>query len=291
MSATIRFARLSFETKLQHFSDDLEEIQRRKQNLLEVINYDTDLTRWLKGTAGEGYINRGDWNYAGVESDENFIYGKLGKHTGRESKVLDEEAKDYVETEMEAADVSFFLIDVRTSVMAYEYRRNVGPKAPLRILECVFNNYQEGEETLEIAPLIDKKKFMEKLESIVEVSSIRFTNLHPTNPRSTEGSDKMDEFLAEGGIENLTLRADGGDDGITLENVPLFDSGLNLAQEGYGTARVVGEQKDGEEVDIRSENVPVRVQREMSDKEDEARKRALKTEIENALAQLEQNIE
>ncbi|MBX0305355.1 hypothetical protein [Haloarcula salinisoli] len=290
MSTTVRFARLSFETKLQHFTDDLEEIERRKQNLLEVIDYDTNLTRLLEDTDGEGYINRGEWNYAGVGTDEYLIYGKLGKHTGREDKVLDEETKDYVETEMETADVSFFLIDVRTSVMAYEYRRNVGPKAPYRVLEYAFNSLHEGVETLEIAPLIDKEKFMEKLDAITEVASIRFTSLHPTNPRSTAGSDKMDEFLEEGGIENLTLRADGGDDGIILENVPLFDSGLNLAQEGYGTARVIGKEADGEEVDVRSENVPIRVRREINNKT-EARKQALKTEIDNALARLEQNIE
>lgn len=290
MSTTVRFARLSFEKKLQHYSDDLEEIDRRKQNLLEIIDYDTNLTRLLEDTDGEGYINRGGWNFAGVGSEEYFIYGKLGKHKGREEKVLDEEARDYVETEMETADVSFFLIDLRTSVMAYEYRRNVGPKAPFRILEFAFNSYFEGVETLEIAPLIDKKKFMEKLESIAEISSIRFTNLHPTNPRSTDGSDRMDEFLENGGIENLTLRADGGDDGIFLENVPLFDSGLNLAQEGYGTARVMGKEADGNEVDVRSENVPIRVRREINNKT-EARKRALKTEIDNALSQLEENIE
>ncbi|MDB2276699.1 hypothetical protein PM022_19680, partial [Halorubrum ezzemoulense] len=208
----------------------------------------------------------------------------------REDKVLDEEARDYVETEMETADVSFFLIDVRTSVMAYEYRRNVGPKAPFRILEFAFNSYFEGVETLEVAPLIDKKKFMEKLELIAEISSIRFTNLHPTNPRSTEGSDNMDEFLENGGIENLTLRADGGDDGIFLENVHLFDSGLKRDQEGYGTARVVGKEADGQEVDVRSENVPIRIRREISN-ETEARKRVLKTEIDNALSQLEEEIE
>lgn len=290
MSTTVRFARLGFETKLQHFSDDIEEIERRKQNLLEIIDYDTNLTRLLEDTDGEGYINRGDWNYAGVGSEEYLIYGKLGKHTGREDKVLDENARDYVETEMETADVSFFLIDVRTSVMAYEYRRNVGPKAPFRILESAFNSYYEGIETLEIAPLIDKEKFMKKLASITEVSSIRFTNLHPTNPHSTEGSDKMDKFLENGGIENLTLRADGGEDGIFLENVPLFDSGLDLAQEGYGTARVMGKEADGDEVDVRSENVPIRVRREISN-ETEARKQALKTEIDNALSQLEENTE
>lgn len=290
MSTTVRFARLSFETKLQHFTDDLEEIERRKQNLLEVIDYDTNLKALLKDTDGEFYINRGDWNYAGVGESEKIIYGKLGKHTGQESKVLDEEERDYVETKMETADVSFFLIDMRTSVMAYEYRRNVGPKAPFRILEHAFNSLHEGIETLEVAPLIDREKFMYKLDAINEVSSIRFTSLRPTNPRSTPGSDKMDEFLQEGGIENLTLRADGGDDGIFLENVPLFDSGLNLAQEGYGTARVIGKEEDGDEVDVRSENVPIRVRRKIKNNT-EARKRALKKEIDNALAQLEENIE
>jgi hypothetical protein len=52
----------------------------------------------------------------------------------------------------------------------------------------------------------------------------------------------------------------------------------------------MGKEADGDEVDVRSENVPIRVRREISN-ETKARKRALKTEIENALAQLEENIE
>lgn len=290
MTTTIRFARLSFERKLTHYSDDLEEIERRRENLLDIIDFHTNLSTLLRDTEGEKYIHRGDWNYAGVESDQYHIFGKLGKHTGREDMVLDEEAEDYVETEMETADVSFFVIDLRTSIMAYEFRRRVGPKAPFRILENAFNSYHDGAETLEIAPLIDKEKFKEELESVTEISSIQFTNLHPTNPRSTDGSEKMDDFLENGGIESLSLRADGGEDGIHLDNVPLFDSALDLAQEGYGTARVTGKEPDGDEVDVRSESVPIRVRREMAH-ETEAKKQDLINEIDNALARLDQNLE
>ena len=123
---TIRFARLSFERKLSHFADERDAIQRRKAALREVIDYDTDVNALLEGTQRSKKTDAGQWYFGDVEDEGDYISGTLGKVKEKTTKLPDDEKKGFSEEESQDTDVSFFAIDLNTSVMAYEYRKNIG---------------------------------------------------------------------------------------------------------------------------------------------------------------------
>ncbi|MDZ7849885.1 MAG: hypothetical protein U5K70_03415 [Halodesulfurarchaeum sp.] len=249
MKRTIRFARLSFERKLSHYESDENPIERRKKALLDVIDFDLDVNRLLLETDLKMIRDRGDWYFGDVETEESVISGWIGKEKEEIEKHVDEDKKGFKETEESKADVAFFVIDVANSVMAYEFRSNVGEKAPYRILEGVFNVYHKGEEELSISPIVDKEEVRSELDRISRVTQVKFQGLKPTNPDRTDLSKPMDEFLQEGGIDRLFFngKSDDSTRGINLE-VPLLNGGLSLAEEGYGSATISGKMKSGEDI-------------------------------------------
>lgn len=278
--STIRFARLSFEKKFSHYADERDEIERRRENLLEVINFETDVNSLLQGTESQNLIDRGNYAFAGIETNGQFISGKIGKEREDQRKIKDEEIRDYVTEESEDADISFFVIDLENSVMAYEYVRNVGEKAPFRIIRDTFNSFHDGFEELSISLLVDKDEVSEELDKLVHIEALYLTNLHPTNPDSTNHSQNMDEFLRNGGIDNLNLDAKGDD--VKLRETPLLDSGLGLAEEGYGTATVKGEDKNGDELKVSTDDKPIEAEVEIGEST-EVNKAKLLDEIETIL--------
>ncbi|WP_121821062.1 hypothetical protein [Halostella salina] len=287
---TIRFARLSFERKLSHYSDQRDAIERRKAALREVIDFETDVNKLLADTDMSGKTTLGDWYFGDVEVGENYIAGRIGKLKEETSRQVDEDKQGFVEVEREDTDVSFFVIDLSVSVMAYEYRRDVGEKAPYRILEAAFNSYYEGEEEVSISPLVDKEEVREEIHRFTKITRVRFSKLRPTNPDSTDRSRPMDEFLQNGGIDRLLLDGMNEDDedeeGIRLEEEPLLDGGLSLAEEGYGSATVTGEDDEGEEVRVTTEDKQIESEVDMPSDDDYSRQMLL-DEIRDALDRLE----
>jgi hypothetical protein len=279
--ATIRFARLIFEKKLSHYNDSMEAVKRRKENLLDVIDFDTNVNSLLKSSENSYYVDRGDWGYGDVGDEENLIWGNIGKRNDETKTIRDEQVEGYVNQDQEDNDVAFFLIDVEKSVIAYEYRRNVGKKAPVRILESIFNVFHQNEEKLRSSTLVDKHDVEVEMQELERITSFSFVNLHPTNPDSTNHSKDMDEFLSNGGIDNMTIEAEG-EDGIRLEETPLLNSGLGLAEEGYGKARVSGIRSDGGEKEIRTDGLPITVDMD-EELSEEQKKRMLMQEIHSSL--------
>lgn len=282
--ATIRFARLEFTPKLSHFTSDQEALERRRDTLHDVIRYETDVNSYLKGTEYEHYINRGDWNFAGVEVGEDYISGKIGKEKDDRRTVRDDEKKDYIEKEEEDADISFFVIDLQNCIMAYEYRRNVGKKVPYRLVQSAYNGYHGGKEELNASPLVDREEFRQAVDEIEEIEEVSFTNLSPTNPDFTEYSESMDVFLRESDIETMSMSAFGDD--IDLYGNDEIAGAIGLSEEGHGRATIVGTDGRGNDREVSTEDKAARSEIEES-KTDSNYRDKLIDEIENQLEQLE----
>lgn len=282
--ASIRFARLIFEKKISHYSDSTEAVKRRKENLLDVVDFNTNVNSLLKSSDHSYIADRGDWGYGDIEEENNFIWGNIGKRNDETKTIRDEQVEGYINQDQEDNDVAFFLIDVEKSIMAYEYRRNVGKKAPVRILRAAFNTFHQNEETLRSSTLVDKHDVKVEMKELERITEFSFVNLHPTNPDSTNHSKDMDEFLSNGGIDNMTIEAEG-DDGIKLEQTPLLYSGLGLAEEGYGKAKISGVRSDGGEKEIRTDGLPITVDIDEELTEDQ-KKELLMREIHRALDRL-----
>jgi arginase len=169
------------------------------------VHFDTDINTLLTDTPLQEKTEKGEWRFGGIQDEGDYIAGRLGKYKKKTGRRPDEEEKDFVEYEREDTDVTFFVIDLTSSVMAYEYRRDVGEKAPFRIIEAVFNEYHGGDENLSFIPLTDKEEIRKQLEKFAKITRFRFTNLHPTNPDSTDRSRPMDEFLRDANIDSLIM--------------------------------------------------------------------------------------
>lgn len=288
---TIRFARLSFEKKLTHFTDERSAIERRKATLRDVIDFSTDVNFLLRDTDMRSKRDKGQWYFGDVVEGEDYISARLGKQTEELGKKPDEEIEGFREYERDDTIVSHFVIDVQNSVMAYEYRRDIGDKAPYRILRAVYNAYHQGEEELTVSPLVDKEEVRLEISQMAKITRVRFVGLKPPNPNSTDRSRPMDEFLEDSGIDKLLLdgESDGdeNDEGINLAGDPLLDGGMNLAEEGYGSATVIGEDEDGEERRVTTDEKPIESEVDM-DEEDVADTQTLLAEIREALYRLEE---
>ncbi|MDB2261548.1 hypothetical protein PM031_11765 [Halorubrum ezzemoulense] len=82
----------------------------------------------------------------------------------------------------------------------------------------------------------------------------------------------MDEFLREGGIDKMNIEAEG-DDGIELENTPLLNSSLGLAEEGYGRADIIGKNENGEVRRVRTDGSPITSEMDGEISDDNKRRR------------------
>jgi hypothetical protein len=288
--STIRFARLKFEPKLSHFTGDGDVIKRRKDALCEVIDWSTDVNALLQGTDMAGKTQKGQWYFGDVDDKGKFISARLGKQTEDTRRKPDEDIKGFRQVEDDNTIVSTFVIDLESSVMSYEFRRDIGGKAPFRILRAVFNSYHDEEEKLSMSPLVDKEEVRAELDRLEKITRVRFAGLSPPNPDSTDSSRSMHEFLQESGIEKLLFdgESDGeeDDEGINLREEPLLDGGLNLAEEGYGSATIEGEDKDGEEKQVTTDEKPIESEVEMTEEVDVDRQ-ILVEEIREALDRLE----
>jgi len=281
---TIRFARLEFTPKLSHFSSDQAALERRRDTLHDVIRYEFDVNTYLRGSEEEYLINRGDWNFAGVDVGEDYISGKIGKEKDDERNVRDDDKKDYVEKEGQDADIAFFVIDLRNCVMAYEYRRNIGKKVPYRLIQGIYNNYHGGKEELRASPLVDRKEFRQAISKIEEIERVSFKNLSPTNPDFTEYSEAMDNFLREGGIDLININAAGDD--IDLYGNDEIAGAVGLSEEGHGTATIVGTDGRGNEREVSTEDKAAKTETEESESDVRYREK-LVNDIEEQLEQLE----
>lgn len=261
---TIRFARLSFERKLSHYADERDAIERRKAALLEVIDYETDVNSLLMGTNMESKISLGQWSFGDVEAQEDIIAARIAKVKEDHGREPDDEIRGFPKVEREDADIAFFIIDLTNSVMAYEVRHGVGQIAPFKILEAAFNSYYAGEEDLSISPLVDKDQVRQEIRQLKRITQVQFRSLKPTNPDSTDRSKPMDDFLQSGQIDRLMFDAlnkpdeeDEDDQGIRVEEEPLLDGGLSLAEEGYGKAIVKGQTDGGEDITVTTDKRPI----------------------------------
>ena len=291
MASTLQFARLIFDTKLQHFETNNRE-EYNKIILLKVIDYDTPIVKLLSKAGKNIHIIDATWNFAGIKEGilDNipYIYGKLGKESTQTHLVRDNKKKDYVLSETTDAYVIYFLIDLKKNVLVYESKRNVGEKAPLDIIKDVFNSYYDDKEELEIEIITDKRKIVERMNRLSTLDIVDL-NVYRTNPESTSGSDKMDTFLREGHIRRLHLKAYSDKKGIQLNKVDLIKSGFHLAEEGYGSAKAIGKIGDNYE-EIVTGDIPIKIDTNLTKDDDQINIKTLLYQIREALKRLEDKL-
>lgn len=283
------FARLHFSKKLHHFdNNNLSDINYKKRILLDVIKYETEITRLLAVNGKNAHLRGGfKWNFAGIKTGDDYIYGKLGKSTKFNTLKRDDKTKDYVPTEIAIDNVMVFLINLEQNIIVFESKKDIGHKAPLDIIKDIFNIIHKDKESLELELITDKREIIKRLNRMKFINKICL-NVHPTNPHSTDSSEKMDNWLKQGRISRLKIEAHSEDKGIDLENLDLIRSGLYLAQEGHGSGKIDGKIGDKKEKLITGK-YPIRKEGNIQ-KDDEMNIKILLHQIKELIRALEEKI-
>ncbi|MBU3904878.1 MAG: DUF4747 family protein [Nanoarchaeota archaeon] len=267
MESTVLFGRIYFTPKLKHFVEKMNVPEHRKSVLLDVINWDTDINKLLIESHGNRFLEDIIWKFAGIKSDQNYIYGKLARETEKTDLIRDDTKKDYILGLTQDTDITYFLIDLEHSVIAYQSKPNMSDKRILNIISNVFNIYHSDREEITITPITDRREMINTIKTFTKLNKITI-NVQRTNPDSTSSSDKMDKFLRDGHIKRMLLTAYGDERGIDLKNVELIKSGIHLADEGYGKAELKGIKEDVES-SIETGNIPLKSKIKIEKENDE----------------------
>lgn len=271
MPSSLRFARITFHPTLDDYMEGLNKLELEKDRLLKVISWDTEILGYIKGfEKSRVNIKNVEWKFGGVKEGDEYIYGRIAKCKGHITSIADNKTKDFKKEYQREAFVCNFLIDLRNHILAYESKRNVGEKAPLWIISGVYNGFY-GSNMMKLNLITDKRKITKRINELSTITSIKLS-LVPTNPNSTPTSDKMDSFLRNVNATKLTIEANSKG-GLDLKGEEgLLNSGLALAEEGYGSAKVTGlKEKGGEfqkEEVINTYNLPIREEAELGGNDD-----------------------
>lgn len=298
--ATLLFGRLIFDKKQKEPTNKEELIKERKGFLLKIIKFGESVNKLLKESEADYYIKQGSWCFAGIKKGDDYIYGKLVKEKDCERIKRDEEKEDYIPNKDTESKVSFFLIDLNKNIIAYESKKDVGDKAPITIIKNAFNSNFKEDVSLEINIIKDKRKIIERMRKFSAINYVEM-NVSPTNPDSTDSSDKMNEFLNTENMKKLKLQAYFKESGFNPQKEGLIKSGFALAQEGYGSASAEGKYEPKEKIKgkklkkigkekISVGDIPIKSQVELNFKRDDSNIKKLLEEIKNVIKRLEEEI-
>jgi hypothetical protein len=274
--STIRFARLSFEPRLFHpeYENPTEKLKRENELLISVINYQFPIMKLLKETKAKSdaskdkahqkvkigsKLNENEWRFGNIRHENDYIFGKLAKITPKQEVILDEANQGFKETEHNLIFISNFLIDLKTHILAYEVKKDIGSISPTKLIKDLFNAYHDGKEKIDFKPISDRRKLTDRIKNFKQISSVRVILKLP-NPHSTKLSDKFYNAMKQWNAKSteIVLKSDKP---LNLKgNAGLLISALSLAEEGHGSVSLKNEtERNGEIVteQIQSVNFPL----------------------------------
>lgn len=243
MPSKLLFTRFHFEPAVIATTSDEEKLKVEKEKLLKVISFETDIHQHLKGSKHKDLLNENiSWQFGGINAEDNYIYGKLGKVKAKKTNIIDTHMKDFKSSIQTDGEVCNFLFDIKHHIFTYESKRNIGSKAPLSIIEGIFNSYFNNEEKITFELLKNRKEILQRMSELKVITLVKLS-LYPTNPNSSPSSRKMDEYIKSFGAEKVDLEFIASEKGNGLDlnaGGGIAKSGIRLAEEGYGRARIEG---------------------------------------------------
>jgi hypothetical protein len=277
--STIRFARFSFDYKLTHPENEnsLEKIDREKKLLVDIINYEIDVTKLLKKGQKqyetldkqkkeklkikkiETLIDDGEWKFGNVVEGSDFIFGKLAKITSEKKNIPDDKIKGFIETKDDKLFITNFLIDLKSHIIVYEVKKHIGSVSPTFVIRDIFNSYYFGGEIITFITLTDKRKIIERIKTLNQITTVKLSLKLP-NPHSSELSKKFESYMNNWNARytDITIKSKKG---LKIDaNDNLLMSGLSLAEDGFGKVTLKNEVEiDGKMIvqEIQSLRYPI----------------------------------
>lgn len=257
MTSKLHFARFHFEPIIPITTPEEEELKfvKDKEKLLKIISFETDINKYLHESKYKNLINKNiSWDFGGINAEDDYIYGKLRKVKIKKTPLKDKDIKDFKLGTQEDGEVCNFLFDIKNHIFTFESKRNVGSKAPILIIESIYYSYYNNtkgsnnpnnpdkKEKIVFELLKNRKEITQRIDELKIITYVKLS-LYPTNPNSSPTSQNMDEYLKSVGAEKADFEyfASEKGTGINLNAANgIVKSGIRLAEEGYGNARIKG---------------------------------------------------
>lgn len=152
------------------------------------------------------------------------------------SKEIDEEI-----TTNKIEDKIFFSLERNSGLIAYQHSSSLNESSFRNVIKEIIEKSNDNFFiTADLVTITNKDKFSEALKKIKHVSFISIT-LHPSNPTFKDFYKETDENLKLAKIKQLTETATpASDEGIILENYPLFPEKVAMTLDGYGNTKLKG---------------------------------------------------
>lgn len=237
------FGSLEFkQVAILHDFEDFQAANRAeliKERLFEFVNESDIIFR-----ESDGY-----WRFGKCEKWEGHIIGKLGKIFTEERTTWDEDLEDYktIETEIEVADVSFFIIDPVTEGIAFNRKLHTGSTKFANAFAKGYNKYYNLDDEIEIELVRTggDKHYKEILREARRIFSVDF-DLEPVNPSADEEMEILDSHIKGMNADEMGLEAESGE-GLNPDD-EFIRSGFALSDDGDYGDYTVRFEKDGETV-------------------------------------------
>src|SRR5665647_2707962 len=192
MTSKLHFARFHFEPAITITTQEEEKIklEKDKQKLLKIISFETDINKYLQETKHKNLSNETiSWQFGGINAEDDYIYGKLRKVKIKKTTLLDNDNKDFKPGVQEDGEVCNFLFYIKNHIFTYESKKNVGSKAPILIIESIFNSYYSNtdntddtnkKEKIIFELLKNRKEISQRISELKIITYVKLS-LYPTN--------------------------------------------------------------------------------------------------------------
>ncbi|QXO95399.1 hypothetical protein KSK55_03065 [Methanospirillum purgamenti] len=213
-----------------------KEINKKEKQTKKIILDDWSYIELIRDSR---YYNKSLFKFAGIQINDNTIFGKLGKNTSHQYNVEDDETEDFRSEFIESKDFCYFLIDIKSSIICFENKNTVGHLAPIILIQDAFNALHRGVEQIEINLITKRKSILDNTESMKKITKISL-KLSLPNPNSTPLSEPMRQYIKRMNADGMEMDVNspkGLDMGFFKA---FFVSGIALAEEGYGKVKVKG---------------------------------------------------
>ena len=222
----------------------------------------------------ELHKNKYVYSFVNMQDYGNFIFGKIAKFK-RFGEIEKIDRKEHVETTIYEHDVkevsSCFVYVPEFSGIAYQHIWNNFEKDQFESIfsKLVSEKFDNMLIHCEIDPVVDLRAFISRLHELKKINSIKAT-VKPPNPLFGPCWKSIKDYLAERNASEITINEEAKSGGLNtkiqkmieivlkhnknaLEEIAelteydnsLSDSAVLMAADGYGVAKIEGEDDSG----------------------------------------------
>lgn len=195
-------------------------------------------------------------------ADGEFVHGFLVKFkplTEEEVAVPETHQIDDRTVENRITAKARFFLHVRSHIIAYHpFGREISRTVFVNRFKELFEGNLDGFFVdVEILPIDEEHGIRDAMRELDRISEVQ-VRLHPSNPSNRALWKQVDERLKAIGVSSYRedYETDPGSDGLSIRGDADLNRKIAMAEDGYGTVRVVG-RSGGERKDITTRDAPV----------------------------------